>query len=172
YNQSGGTLNVTSNEYIGNSGQGTFNQSGGTHTAVNLYLGFNAAAATGLYSISNGATLSVANDFYVGFFGSGIFNQTGGIVTSSAGIMFGGFGGSGTANISGGTLTATTITLNNASIFNQTAGSVSISGTGAAQGLTIGTGGAVSSYNLSGGSLTSLGLFTYIGKTGPGSFTQ
>ena len=115
YNLSGtGVLNVTNvvfmGAYIGVSGTGVFNQSGGTATVTAggqgyvayLVLGQN-AAGNGTYNLSSG-TLN-ADGETIGNAGTGQFNQTGG--TNNVGALFvggGGNGGTGTYNLSGGTL--------------------------------------------------------------------
>jgi hypothetical protein len=74
YNLSGtGALVSNETEYIGHSGFGTFNQSGGSNTITgagnDLVLGFNPGTA-GNYILSGG-TLSVADDLFAGSAGSG-----------------------------------------------------------------------------------------------------
>src|SRR5205085_3865864 len=81
-NLSAGTLSVIGSDRIGSDGAGTFNQSGGTHTANALYIAYGRngtnPASVGSYNLSNGATLNIATTEYVGFVGSGVLNQTGG----------------------------------------------------------------------------------------------
>jgi fibronectin-binding autotransporter adhesin len=111
YNLSGtGTLAVTGPEFIGNSGLGTFNQTGGTNTvSLNLLLGHN-TGSTGMYELSGNGSLAGGGFEYVGFSGSGIFNQSGGTnsTTGSDPLYVGYNGGStGTYTLSGsGTLSA------------------------------------------------------------------
>ena len=73
YNLSGtGALTVNADEYIGDSGTGIFNQTGGTNTIAagkNLYLGFN-ASGVGNYNLSGG-TVTVPATF-VGYAGTGL----------------------------------------------------------------------------------------------------
>jgi hypothetical protein len=164
YTQSGGTLNVTGGEYVGYAGNGVVNQTGGTNATAALYLG-NSAGFSGVYSMSNGAALTVTNAFQVGIGGSGTFNQTGGNATSISGITLGVIaGGTGTVNFSGGTLTSPSITVNNASAFHQTGGSVALSGA-----LTLGNSAATATYTQSAGSFIS--PTDTIGLNGAGSLS-
>ena len=72
----GGSLAAIFNELIGNSGPGSFVQTGGTHSVSNdLYLG-NLGGASGTYTLSGGS-LS-ADSVVVGSEGPGSFVQTGG----------------------------------------------------------------------------------------------
>jgi T5SS/PEP-CTERM-associated repeat protein len=68
YNLSGAGALAAQSEYVGYSGTGIFNQTGGTNTIGGflnrLYLGYN-AGSTGTYTISGG-TLTVGNDLVVG----------------------------------------------------------------------------------------------------------
>lgn len=114
YNLSGtGQLTGTypnSHQYVGYSGAGTFNQSGGTNSlqpSAVLYLGYN-TGARGTYSLSNTANLSATNEF-VGFSGTGTVLHSGGTNTISGALYLGyNSGGSGTYNLSGtGQLSAT-----------------------------------------------------------------
>ena len=67
--------------YIGNSGTGSFTQSGGTSTiATWLYLGNN-SGSTGSYALEHGQ-LSTPTE-YVGYWGTGTFTQSGGVNTAS-----------------------------------------------------------------------------------------
>jgi hypothetical protein len=175
YTQTGGALNVTGGEYVGWYGNGIVNQSGGTNTANNLYLGFNTngtnAAASGVYSMSNGASLLVNNQFFVGISGSGTFNQTGGNATASGGMTLAqNSGGTGTVNLSGGNLTVngiTTVALNGTGRFTQSGG-VNVT-----TGLSIGdqsTGNGT--YTLSGAGVLTVSNSTIIGNNGTGTFIQ
>ena len=93
------------NIYVGQTADGTLNQSGGTLTSTNFYLGYN-AGVTGTCNLSAG-TLNTAGAV-VGESGTGVFNQTGGVFNDSGGVYLGYNGGStGTLTLSGGTLTET-----------------------------------------------------------------
>ena len=78
----GGTGSLTaSSEYIGYSGTGTFNQTGGTNTvSYQLIVGQN-PGSSGTYNLNDG-TLSGAQ--YIGRFGIGTFTQNGGTNTAAA----------------------------------------------------------------------------------------
>ena len=71
-----GTYNLTSGgslaaltEYIGDSGTGTFTQSGGTHSTVGFNLGIN-ASGSGTYTLSGGS-LSAQYQENIGVSGTG-----------------------------------------------------------------------------------------------------
>ena len=102
---SDGDLSVSLSEYLGNSGSGTFIQSGGTNrysgSASNgsLYLGYN-SASSGSYSLSDSGILFAGNE-YTGYSGSGTFTQSGGTNTVTSVFAL---GGGGTYNLSGGAL--------------------------------------------------------------------
>jgi hypothetical protein len=91
----GGSLGVSTSEFVGYSGVGTFTQSGGVHTAANLSLGHLAQttggpAARGTYALAGG-TLSLAGDVRIGDGGIGSFNQSGGsnILAPAAALFIG-----------------------------------------------------------------------------------
>ena len=93
-NQTAHVLSISGDEYIGYSGKGTLNQSGGTHSVGGtLYIAFN-PGSTGVVNLSGGS-LSAANTV-----NNGLFNQTGG--TSSLGAVR----GTGSMTIGGGSGTA------------------------------------------------------------------
>jgi autotransporter-associated beta strand protein len=93
-------------EFIGESGNGTFNQSGGTNTVgVNLEVA-SYSGSSGVYSLSGSGSLT-ASEQYIGYGGNGTFNQSGGsnTITGSTGLIVGDQNGAnGTYNLSGGTL--------------------------------------------------------------------
>jgi T5SS/PEP-CTERM-associated repeat protein/autotransporter-associated beta strand protein len=116
YNLGGaGALTVNAHEYIGDSGTGIFNQTGGTHTIAagkNLYLGFN-ASGRGEYNLSGG-TLN-AHAVFVGYAGSApsnfLITGAGSRVNATTSFVVGraGFGAltladGGTLSIGNGTL--------------------------------------------------------------------
>src|SRR5205807_6840038 len=80
YNLQSGSLNLGSlNTFVGYAGSGVFNQSGGSHGANTLYLGFfgppsSGPAANGIYNLSGG-TLRVTFE-NIGQNGNGTFNQS------------------------------------------------------------------------------------------------
>ncbi len=126
---SGSVVNVGGNEYVGNAGQGTFNQNGGNNNVTgDLYVA-NQAGSTGSFSMGGG-NLSAASET-IGNLGSGTFIQNGGSNTV------------GMAGYSLGMLTigaGSSYTLNNSSSTLVVNGALSVAGGG--------------SFALSGGSLT------------------
>ena len=66
------------NQYIGYSGSGVFNHTGGTNAnAEIIYLGYN-PGSSGTYNLSGQSQLSPYYAEFVGYSGSGYFKQTGG----------------------------------------------------------------------------------------------
>ncbi len=101
---------ASATEYIGYSGNGTFNQSGGNHAVSSaLFLGY-AAGSNGAYALSGSGQLGTIFDEYVGWNGTGVFNQTGGTntvgipATEGAVILATQLGSTGTYNLNGGLL--------------------------------------------------------------------
>ena len=175
----GGTLTVSSLEYVGYGGAGTFTQSGGTHTSSSwLYMGYFSGSG-GAYVLSGG-TLAAYQES-VGYQGVGTFAQSGGthsitnfltvgdqpiigsqtagvgIYTLSAGLLSApsenvAYSGTGTFVQTGGTNSTSNLV-----VASQTSsvGSYSLSGTGvlnANSGLEIVGDQAVGHFNQSGGS--------------------
>ena len=125
YNLSAGSLISPSTEYVGNGGNGMFNQSGGTNTitsgSLGAFLGLETAgfilaydgSSTSTYSLSGGA-LAVTGAEVIGFYGSGTFTQSAGTNTIAGGneldlgVGYDGLSGvgSGTYTLSGGTVYA------------------------------------------------------------------
>jgi hypothetical protein len=105
YYLSGGQLNGPGFgfEYIGNSGAGTFNQSGGTHTTDGIDIGYN--GSTGTYILSGSGAVSASNES-VGVGGKGTFNQSGGSNTVGELNLAENAASKGTYNLTGGTLAA------------------------------------------------------------------
>ena len=87
--------------YVGSSGTGTFNQSGGTNNlgSGNLILG-NSAGSSGSYNLGGSGVISAGTES-IGSSGTGTFNQSGG--TNIVMRMLS-FGVSGTYNLTGGIL--------------------------------------------------------------------
>lgn len=89
-------------EYVGENGRGTFNQSGGTNTVTNLYVGF-AVGSSGSYALSGAGTTANATTpriSYVGG-GTGSLQITDGAVMNSVNSSIGDQGnccGDGTSN--------------------------------------------------------------------------
>ena len=163
YSLNGNASLSASNSYVGSSlGQGTFNQSGGTHTVTSLYVN------NGAYNLGGNSTLSASNTS-VGGFGQGSFNQSGG-THSVTNLSL----DNGTYNLSGNAQ----LSSSNASIgavyyydggpgtFNQTGGTHTV-----ANQINVGSAG-IGTYSISGsGVLIANSLL--VGSTyAPGSFTQ
>ena len=136
---------------MGSSGTGTFTQTGGTNSALYLYLG---QYGSGTYNLSGSGRVSAQGE-YLGYSGTGTFTQTGGN-NSIANSLYLGFyaGGSGTYSLSGsGRLSAASEYVGDTSgaiaLFQQTGGS------NTAAGLSIGSGGT---YLLAGGTLQVNGI--------------
>src|SRR5262249_2256528 len=104
YNLSGtGALTVNGQEYIGNSGFGSFNQTGGTHTVTTfLYLGYN-SGSSGFYSLSGSGILAVNSDEKIGVTGFGSFTQSAG-THSVTGTLYVAWNNGGAYSLSGGAL--------------------------------------------------------------------
>jgi hypothetical protein len=167
----GGGLVDSSNEGVGNSGLGTFNQSGGSNTVANgfnLSLGNN-AGSTGTYLLSGNGSLAVSGGIQIGISGFGAFIQSGGVVTSG-GLQLGNPGGTGMYVLTGGSITANMIEdigYFGVGLFNQSGGANSSGGSlilGAVPGST-------GTYLLSAGSLSCNGS-EYIGYFSVGLFNQ
>ena len=168
YALSGGSLGG-STRYVGYSGTGTFNQTGGTHTVnSSLYLGYNSGSA-GTYTLSDGC-LSVGAYAYVGFSGTGTFTQTGGTHTVNSSLYLGHNSGSaGTYTLSYGSLTAASayVGSSGSGTFNQTGGTHDVDGD-----LILGdSSGSEGTYTLSDGSLSVVAT-AYVGNSGTGTFNQ
>ncbi len=119
YALAGGTLNSSGRILVGEDGQATFTQTGGTNSvtldlSIADHLGFSTAANPDSYTISAGA-LTVTGGIQVGRQGFGVVNQSGGIVSTTADVHFGSTvngntqTGQGIYNLSGGTLTTPSI---------------------------------------------------------------
>jgi hypothetical protein len=190
---SGKTLTTTS-ENIGNSGTGTFTQTGGTNTTGEFCVAYD-AGSSGTYNLSGGVLSASTQYPYVGYSGNGTFTQTGGtaklrtlaigsqsgsngVYTESDGITIlntlylgSANGSSGTYNLQGGVLSVF-----NSEIIGQSGKGSFVQSGGTNQvtnGLYVGVyGGAVGSYDLQGGRLD-VDSTEYIGGFGgTGTFTQ
>jgi autotransporter-associated beta strand protein len=183
--------------YVGFSGNGAYVQSGGTNTAVFIYLGYN-AGCQGTYTLNGPALItnpnyggySGANEEYIGWSGIGTFNQTGGKnggTNGSGGFFYLGYnsGAMGTYNLSGtgNLLTAgEDIGYSGSGSFLQSGGTNSAGDPTAvysnSPSIYLGYyAGATGSYTLTGGQLlvdnsSSNATSEYIGYSGTGSFTQ
>jgi hypothetical protein len=83
------SMDIGGPEFVGVSGTGLFNQTGGTNTLsptseesglAQLFLGLN-AGSTGTYLLSGTGSLAVQGTEFIGYGGVGVFNQTGGTNT-------------------------------------------------------------------------------------------
>ena len=171
----GGTAVLNSGtQYVGYSGTGVVNQTGGTFGAFNgstyysSVLGFN-AGATGTYNLLGGTY--AAYNIFVGYSGTGTFNQVAGSTVSSiGGLILGQVAGSaGTATITGGTTTFNStvgmqVGASGAGVYNQTAGTVNFSSGSALIGVNAGSSGLAL---ISGGTYQCSGA--YVGYSGSGT---
>ena len=167
---SGGSL-TTLRGYIGNSGMGSFAQTGGTHSVSDvLYIG-RSSGSTGVYTLEDGE-LTVAEDEFVGLSGTGTFIQTGG-THSIGGDLKVTFGSTSTSvyTLEDGELTVGEdehVGSSGTGTFTQTGGRHNVGGN-----FQIGYGSGSGIYELLDGELTVAGreLMGNYG-TGTGSFTQ
>ncbi|MEA2709653.1 MAG: hypothetical protein QOF78_2254 [Phycisphaerales bacterium] len=187
YNLSGtGVLAVKGSEYVGRRGQGTFIQSGGTHTVGmvsrtgNLFIG-HTSGAVGSYTLSGTGSLTVNGNEYVSFGAPGSFTQSGGTHTvgtpaGSGNLFVGWTTTSGSYLLSGGVLNVKGIEYIADSAggdFTQTGGSHTIGTASTPKQLTLGRlAGAGGSYNLGGSGNLTVNGNEYIGLSGNGSFKQ
>lgn len=153
YQLTGGTLGIGGTTYVGNQGQGTFDQSDSTFTTGKLVLGL-AAGSSGTYTLTDPVLittrLTVSGDEVVGEAGLGTFIQHAGEHTVG-----------GDLNIANqASANGSSFTLDNAA----GPSSLSIAGT-----LFVGNGGN-GSFDLNGGTLETRNSF--IGNGGTGAFTQ
>ena len=166
----GGALS-TGNQFVGYSGTGGFNQSGGTNSiGSSLYLGYN-SAASGSYGLTGGL---VSSEFqYIGYAGTGNFAQSGGVNFSWNGIYLGyntGASGSYTLTGSGSLSTegARYVGYSGTAVFAQTGGNNSLTNNNLYLGNNAGSSGL---YALSGtGQLSAVSEI--VGNAGTGLFTQ
>lgn len=131
FTQTGGT--ITGLEIaVGNSSAGTFTQSSGANSVTQYVVGIG-AGGSGVYTLSGGGTL-VSNDGYIGAIGAtGTFNQSGGMhVVSNLTIgevpILTNSGGNGIYNLSGGNLVAGVIdtVTDGTAQFNFTGGTLAV----------------------------------------------
>jgi len=178
--------NLTSNstETIGNTGSGTFNQSGGTNTitssgvgAIALELGFD-PGSSGNYTLSGTGSIVTDNFEIIGFEGTGYFNQIGGTNSCGEDLQLGVDSGStGTYALNAGSLTVSALEIigfGGTGNFNQIGGTHTISGS-----LNIGldnfAGTGTGTYTLSGGILSAASVYvggsSFLGLGGYGILT-
>ena len=163
---SGGSLSALA-QYVGASGTGVANQSGGTNTGDYLILGAD-SGASGTYTLSGGS-LRMDGDQYVGFNGTGNFIQSGGTSTGTQSLHLGyNTGACGTYDLVNGSLSTWTqwVGTDGTGVFRQSGGTNTV-----ATELTLGAdSNAYGMYDLSGGSLRA--KTQYIGYVGTGNFSQ
>ena len=179
YNVSAGSLNFVQ-EYIGNSGAGTFTQSGGSNfvgtpgngssSMGNLYLAYN-PGSSGTYNLSGSGLLS-ANTELIGYSGPATFNQSGGTnsILGNGLSLIAAANYTSVYNLSGsGVLTSTSEIVGQYGILNQSGGSNSTTTLtiNANNGLSVG-----GSYVLSGVASLTASNGEYVSQTSPGLFTQ
>ncbi len=151
YNLSGSGVLSTINEYVGYSGGGTLNQSGGTSSTNffgGLFVGYN-AGASGVYNLSGSGNCNLGwpSALHLGYnaASSGVFNLSGSGLLSATTEYVG--------NSGGGTLAQTGGSNN--------PGTLNVGNNGGSQGL----------YNLSAAGLVTAST-EYIGNSGYGLFVQ
>lgn len=150
YNFTNGMLNGGA-EFIGVSGIGTFNQSGGMNGVTGSLEIASNSGGTGTYNLTAG-TVNAGTEV-IGSSGTGTSNQTGGTNTVSGSLTIASNVGSvGTYNLSGGALSAAAEVIGNSGVgaFNQSGGTNLVSGSLTIASLV----GSAGTYNLSGGTLT------------------
>jgi T5SS/PEP-CTERM-associated repeat protein len=154
YTLTGVAVVANQSEYIGVSGTGTFNHSGGTNrinasTVGQLILGVN-AGSSGTYNLSGPFSTNLFSESteFIGYNGTATFNQTGGVHTVINDLYLGnGASGVGTYTISAGQTNASNVFVGNAGT-----GTLTIQGTGVMNifGLSIN---GTSNVNVNGGTL-------------------
>ena len=98
-------------EILGKTGEGVFNQHGGTHVVeTDLFMAKESGAAIGTLNMLGGTidvgAVPAADHMYVGHLGSAVVNHEDGTITVAGDVHLGAFTqGSGTYNLAGGTLT-------------------------------------------------------------------
>jgi T5SS/PEP-CTERM-associated repeat protein len=177
---SSGLLSVPT-QYVGNGGNGTFTQTGGTNSSLppgnsgttgSLYLGY-AAADQGTYNLGGAGAISAMGFEYVGYSGTGTFVQTGG--TNGLSFMYLGYSatGSGSYVLTAGSCSQwmAYVGYNGSGSLTQSGGTNTISnGNGR---LSLGyRPGAVGAYNLNGSGVLNVNGAAYVGDSGTGVFTQ
>jgi hypothetical protein len=179
YTLSNGALNAGLGEFVGYSGLGSFNQSGGTNTFIGGYpliLGY-FAGGTGNYALSGGMFNANGSPEYVGQSGAGTFNQSGGTNTGSMSVYLGHLNGSsGTYNLSAGMLSSSFESigagLGTFGNFNQSGGTNALSSSNGATGDIVGSDGGTGVYTLTGGLLVAGSRSQIIGDGSRGIFNQ
>lgn len=163
------TVGAGGTAYIGNMGQGTFTQNGGSFNAGNaLYLGLQ-TGGEGHYNLQLG-TLAAGADLVVGYAGNGVFTQAGGSTTAARYLSLGALlGGTGAYDQSAGTNSSTYLTIGTrgTGTYTQSGGTNTVAG-----GMWMGElGAAQGTYNLTGGALNNAS-FLAVGNQGVGIFNH
>jgi fibronectin-binding autotransporter adhesin len=177
YTLDGGAINISNNFQIGGTGNGTFNQNGGSVTTYDMTLGF---TGNGTYVMTAG-TLQVNDSETIGGYGTGSFSQSDGTHTVAGTLSLGdnccGMTGGGTYTMTGGTLTASDLIVGNVapSDASITSGAFSMSDsndvatTNVSGNLTIGgQAGATGSYTIT-GNTAQTNVYTNPGGDGAGN---
>jgi probable HAF family extracellular repeat protein/autotransporter-associated beta strand protein len=161
-----GSLATTAALYVGDSGVGSFMQSGGTNLTANLGVGEN-VGGTGMYSLSGSGQLFSSSVELIGVFGTGSFTQSGG--SNHVGFLYVGSDVSSTYNLSGsGWLYTNYQYIRSSGSFSQSGGT-----NNATAAFTVdGPAGDGSTYNLSGSGFLLSSNSEVVGSNGQGSFTQ
>jgi len=147
YNMYGGELGADAIVVGGGGADAVFDQEGGSVAVAQSLTIANLTGSKGAYKLGGGL-LSAAN-VYVGDGGTGSFNQTQGSLTVSGSLILGQQStASGHYVLSGGNVAANTLLVGGTSIFDHSAGTVTIAGDLTLVGN--------SQYNLSGGSLSAV----------------
>ncbi len=167
----GGGDMVSGSQYIGHSGAGSFQQTGGINKPCQLLAVGYESGSQGTYELSGGELHGQGYE-YVGFEGTGLFTQTGGVHTIDRELGIGGMPGSqGTYVLSGGSLEGQhfieqSVGLFGDGLFIQTGG-INVAGR-----LYLGRHyGSHGTYELRGGELLSE-TFQYVGEDAGGLFKQ
>ena len=169
----GGAVTVNFDEYVGDAGAGTVEQTGGSHQVQlgGLYLGLKPGAA-GQYTLSGGSLQ--ARYLCVAYQGHGEFTHEGGSVTVTDTLYLGGApgGGQGNYTMTGGTLLTGSLRsgYGGGSLFVQTHGEVRVTDLLEVGGEQEGVGGA-GIYTLGGNALLETNDLT-LGNGGAGVFNQ
>jgi hypothetical protein len=150
--------------YVGYSGIGVVNQSGGTTNLLDdeeaLELGAN-GGTTGTYILSGSGTLTADGDELVGFNGAGIFSQSGGMNSAAELVLGAQYNTTGSYTLSGGgtvSVETESIGANGGGVFNQSGGSNK-----ATEEVDISAFSSTGQYILSGGTLTVTSGGVYVG---------
>ena len=173
----GGNLSAVSYENVGDSGTGTFTQSGGTNNSGSFLQIGNNGGSSGTYNLSGSGQL-VAGTEYVGVAGSGSITQSGGTNSITGNSFQGGLGfylgvesgSSGTYSLGGNGLVSSAfeyVGYSGTGTFTQSGGTNNSGGYLFLGNYT----GSNSTYNLSGSGQLLTGT-EYVGAGGSGRFTQ